>query len=547
MNVINQEKTTKKRDSLKRQTVIIIAAFAAALILGVLYFTVFRPMLDVRTYEDYTLRSGEGVNVSGCRVEKAEGDGKLTYSADGKVAYSTGGSLTLHCDVTDARATAGRYYMFPTIDAADIARIEIENEHGSYGFYLDETYGETYIIGCPGTPYISEEYSGLTAAARNPMSMKRVTENAEDLSVYGLDGSDAPAKYTITSKSGDSHTVLIGDMLVTGGGYYCTVEGCRAVYVMDTSMAYLLRTVESYVNPVVSYPLSETDYYTVSEFTLRVDGEVLVSCGFMSDEERQATASTSTYKMFVPENYVPSTANYGAILRKFTSPSGSEVLKFGPVTEVLPESVRAEYGLDKPKYEIYYKYKGIDNYIYVSEQNGDGSYYAYSMLFNTIVRVEADTFDFLRFEFIDFVDRPMFQKNINDVASIRIEGEGVDELFVITGDSQETLAVTPQSTGRALDARMLKNFRLLYRKMLGLTLEEYAPEPYTENRIMRMTVVTDVGIEYVYDFYAYSTRRCYFTINGEGEFYCLRDRVEQIVKDTAAVMNGEDIDVENLG
>lgn len=58
---------------------------------------------------------------------------------------------------------------------------------------------------------------------------------------------------------------------------------------------------------------------------------------------------------------------------------------------------------------------------------------------------------------------------------------------------------------------------------------------------MRMTVATDLGYEYVYEFYNYSTRRCYFTINGVGEFYCLRDKVEMILSDTVAIMNGEEI------
>ena len=539
---------TKKRNTLKTQKKLMIGAAVLAVLLCVLYFAVLRPMLEKHTYDEYTLIDGECVNIAGCKVLEVTGDGKVSYPDTGStVAYCQGGTATLRVENTDALGTAGRYYMFPTIASEDVAKIEIENESGEYGFYADAATGKTFIIGCPGTPYNESAYASLSAAARNPMTMRRITTEAGDLAKYGLDAKSDPVKYTVTSKKGDSHTVLVGDMIVTGGGYYCTTEGSSAVYVMDTSMGAFSLAAKDYVQPILSLPVSENDYFMTTEFTLKVDGKVFVSCGYLPDDERLATASTSTYKMFVPENYVPSTENYGNILRKFVSFVGTETLAFGNVSETLPKEKLAEYGLDNPKYEIYYQYKGVDNYVYVSEQNEDGTYYAYSLLFNLVARVDADTLDFLNFEFIDFVDRPMFQKNINDVASIRIEADGIDETFVIKGDSQDTLTVAPQSTGKKFDEKTLKNFRILYRKLLGLTIEEYAPEKKTDERILTMTVATDVGLEYKYDFYAYSTRRCYFTINDVGEFYCLRDRVEQIASDVRSLMNGEDLDVTNLG
>lgn len=543
-----KNETTKKRNTLKTQKKLMIGAAILAVLLCVLYFAVLRPMLEKHTYDEYTLIDGECVNIAGCEVLEVTGEGKVTYPDTGAtVAYCQGGEATIKVENTNALATAGRYYMFPTIAADDVARIEIKNREEEYGFYYDNSTGETYIIGCAGTPYDQTAYSTLSAAARNPMSMRRLTTHADDLAKYGLDSSNDPIKYTITAKNGETHSVLVGDMIVTGGGYYCTTEGSRAVYIMDNSMGAFSLNAEDYVQPILSLPVSENDYFMTTQFTLTVDGKVLVSCGYLPEEERIATASTSTYKMFVPENYVPSTTNYGNILRKFISFVGTQTLEFGNVGGILPRETLEKYGLADPKYEIYYKYKGVDNYVYVSEQNDDGTYYAYSLLFNLVARVDADTLDFLNYEFIDFVDRPMFQKNINDVASIRIEANGVDETFTIDGDSQDTLTVTAKSTGKKFDEKTLRNFRLIYRKMLGLSIEEYAPEQNTDEWILRMTVVTDVGVEYKYDFYAYSTRRCFFTINDVGEFYCLRDRVQQIAADTKALMNGEDIDVTNLG
>ena len=536
----------KKRNSLKRTQIITLAVFAAAAVLAVLYFAVFRPMLDVRTYEEYRLLDGEGVTLSGCTVESSEGDGKLSYSEDGTVAWCDGGTLTLKVDVTDARVTAGRYYMFRPVASSGVTILRINNPFGEWGFYLASD-GSYYLIDHAGTPYESTLSTTTIAACRNPLSMKRVDENAPDLSIYGLDESGSPARYTISDKKGVSHTVLVGDMIQTGGGYYCACEGSRAVYILDTSMSCVFMAPENVVTPLLSLPVGDNDYFSTEVFTLTVDGEVLVSCGYMSDAERMDTASVSTYKMFVPENYVPSTDNYGKILQKFIEFKGTETVAFGKAGEVMTKDELAPYGLSEPKYEIYYKYSGVDNYVYVSEKQEDGSYYAYSLLFNLVARVDAETLEFLEWDFIDFVDRPIFQRNINDVAYIRVEADGVDEAFTITGSSVDDLAVTPESRKKAFNEKELKNFRLLYRKMLGLNIEEYAPEKTEENRVLRLTVRTDVGLEYVYDFYAYSTRRCFFTINGVGEFYCLRDRVEKIASDAKALMAGEDIDVTDLG
>ena len=540
------QKAEKKNNSLKRTLILSGVVFGVAAALALLYFTVLRPMLDARTYDEYVLHDGEGVTLAGCSVVGSDGTGVLSYSEDGGVAYCEGGDLTLRVDVTDAKLSAGRYYMFRPIPAADVAVLRVSNKSGGWGFYLASD-GEYYMIDHPGTPYEGTSFTTIVAAARNPLSMKRVDENAPDLSIYGLDEAQKPARCTVTDKKGVGRTFLVGDMIQTGGGYYCANEGSRAVYVMDTSMGAFLASAESLVTPILSLPEKETDYFLTEVFTLTVDGEVLVSCGYMTDAERVDTASTSTYKMFVPKNYVPSTDNYGALLRKFVEFRGTETVAFGRAGDVMSKDELSPYGLDHPKYEIYYRYSGVDNYVYVSEKQEDGTYFAYSLLFNLVARVDAETLDFLEWEFIDFVDRPMFQKNINDVAYVRFEADGLDEAVTVTGSSADDLAVIPESTGNPFDEKVLYNFRVLFRKMLGLTIQEYAPEKTTDNHILRFTVRTDVGIEYVYDFYAYSTRRCFFTINGEGEFYCLRDRVERIASDAAALMRGEDLDVTDMG
>jgi len=530
----------KKRNSLKRQTVITVVSLVLVAVLGVVYFTVLRPMLDKRTFAEYEILDGEALDINGCELVSKTGDANVTLSDDGSYLVCEGGRATVKLDTTNGTSSSGRFYMFPAIDVNDIGQVAITNEYGTFGFYYDASDGEYYITGCKGTPYNKTAFSTTLAAARNPLSMERIAVDPEDLSVYGLDG-NGKASYVISDKKGTTHEVLIGDMLVTGGGYYCMVKGGDAVYALDTSSGAFFATPETFVTPLLAFPVSENDYYTAEEFTLKKDGEVFISCAFMDEAERKKTASTSTYKMLEPANYVPSNTNYNALLQKFISLTGTEVMKFGPYGETMSALELGEYNLVNPKYELYYRYKGVDNYVYVSEKNEDGSYFAYSLLFNLIARVDAETFGFLEEDFLWYVDKPIFQRNIVDVASIRIEGNGIDETFVISGDEASKISVAPKSTGRAFDESGVDSFKNIYLKILSLTIENYTESTSKDEWIMRLTVLTDLGHETVYEFYNYSTRRCFFTIDGEGEFYCLRDKVEKILSDTVAIMNGEEI------
>jgi hypothetical protein len=51
------------------------------------------------------------------------------------------------------------------------------------------------------------------------------------------------------------------------------------------------------------------------------------------------------------------------------------------------------------------------------------------------------------------------------------------------------------------------------------------------------------GVETVFEFYAYSATRCYYTINGaKGVFYVERSKVEMVVRDTYNFNNGYTLD-----
>ena len=85
----------KKRNSLKRQTVITVISLVLIAVLAVVYFTVLRPMLDKRTFAEYEMLDGEALDINGCEVVSQTGDGNITFASDGKSIICEGGRATV--------------------------------------------------------------------------------------------------------------------------------------------------------------------------------------------------------------------------------------------------------------------------------------------------------------------------------------------------------------------------------------------------------------------------------------------------------------------
>jgi len=443
--------------------------------------------------------------------------------------------------------TNNRILMMEHVEKTQIQEIEVHNKHGVFALYRGKD-DEFYIRDNEGAPYSLTMLSSLVVSSGYTLSMTRVSEDCDNLGEYGLAVSDNPAWYKLTKTDGTEHIIYVGDMIPTGAGYYCRYSERNAVYILDVSIGTtLLADITDFITPILSYPVSSTTYFTVDDFYIAREGELFVWIDYMTPEELEDTASTGygTYLMKFPTNYTPSSTNYDSILQLFTNFTGIKTVVLGNTKEVMPEATLAEYGINMevPAYELHYTYNGVENFVYFSKVGEDGKQYAYSLLFNLITEVDPATMAFLDWDIIKFVDRPIFQKNINDVATITLESDDINETFTLQGEGQEII-ITPKSTGKKFDADGVQNFRQLYKVILGLSMEDYTENDSTENCIATLTVVTDAGVETVYKFYPYSTRRAFYTVNGEGEFYLLRDPVEKMLSDCSKVMAGLTVDSE---
>ncbi|MBQ8551289.1 MAG: DUF4340 domain-containing protein [Clostridia bacterium] len=441
--------------------------------------------------------------------------------------------------------TNDRILIFDHYERKDIKSIEIHNEYGEYGFYYDETDEAFYVIDHPAAPYSKELFSSLVVSTGYTLSMERVTMDCEDMSEYGLAEDQNPAWYTLTTHEGEEHTVYIGDLIPSGGGYYVRYKDRNAVYVLDTTIGNtVLMPLENMITAMLTLPMNTNDYFTIKNFAVMQGDDVNIMLTYLDEEAKEAAASTSAYQMIYPAGYAVNTTSYTTVLEVLTNFTGTSTLAYAPTEEEL-----TEYGLLDPAFSIYYEYQEIEQFVVFSEKNENGNYYAYSPLFDLVTELDGTTMAWLEWDLIKWVDTPIFMMNINDVATITVESETATRIYDLVGEAQE-LVVTERETDFKPE---VQNYRQFYKALLSIYLQGYATDDISEDEVtalkasepyLTLTIETRAGKITEYKFYPYSTRRAYYTVNGEGQFYVLRDMATKIISDCEKVMTNTEIDSE---
>ena len=91
----------------------------------------------------------------------------------------------------------------------------------------------------------------------------------------------------------------------------------------------------------------------------------------------------------------------------------------------------------------------------------------------------------------------------------------------------------------------IDNFRKFYQTILMTEVQDHATltseqisELEADGAYLTLTVIMENGEKSVRKFYPYETRRSFYTIDGKGDFYILRDRMVKIVDDAQRALDG---------
>ena len=387
--------------------------------------------------------------------------------------------------------------------------------------------------------------SSLAVASGYPLATLRVDDAKKidgkiDFSEYGLvpeertkveidkDGNEqtvkynyTPTYYILTTTSGEKFKMIIGDRLVNGDGYYAqyvemTADGEKPrekVYVLGSSIEYsLLLAAKSYITPGIAYPVTQNDYFDVTDFTITKNNngkkQDVVSFSYIDIADRTGTVQGSKPYVFTDErsnSYQPNYDRIDKCLLAFMEPTIVDIAVLTPTSKELSDP---KYGLMKPvldadgnpvyndngtqkyvfdsPYIVSFKRKAKDNdgnnveflqTVYISNKNERGNYYSYTELtflnntssskitginFHMICEVSADTFNFLTYDEFDWTYPYILETGIKYVSSIKLERPDYWAKFDISnlkdGDSNGISVLASTSDGKSADTFGLLSF-----------------------------------------------------------------------------------------
>lgn len=310
-------------------------------------------------------------------------------------------------------ASSSRVRLFEKI--SKIQSIEVSNDYGTYSFVLDGKSGKYVIKGHEYIAYDETLFAYLRSVCGNTIMIEKIDSPIKDangtFSEYGLtvtkytdeNGETVtkkPASFTVVGTDGTSHTVLIGDKILSGNGYYVQLVGRDAVYIADNS--YYDQTVmcgiESLVIPL-TVNMSGSYYYDVRDFILAqyayekdpvaesetiTSSEILTAFSFIPSDERKDYDSTRPYKLlqnYVEGYYAYEDNIYRHVLMQFYNMTYERVCMIG-FNDSTKEDLE-KYGL--LNYEYLLTFDSYSDYIYDTENKnvfldseGNYVYYMYS-------------------------------------------------------------------------------------------------------------------------------------------------------------------------
>lgn len=466
-------------------------------------------------------------------------------------------------DVTDvpetesgeSLGTSNRFFMFQSLSREDIASVEVDNKYGGFTFYKDSE-GKFKIKGYDNVTYDEKLFASLLNVSAYTLSKTKVGSNLSDekLGEYGL--TEPQASWTVTSGSGESFRVFVGDKLLTGGGYYCMFEGRASVYVLGIDVEEtVLVPIEIYVTPVLCAGISKDDYYKTDKFTVYKDGQELLRIRLQDKDKQRNPDALAENVMDYPTAYYPNSTLYYEIIYSYMSFTADSCYKLGAGAEDI-----AAVGLSEPAHRITFEYNRASYVLAFSEKTDDGYYYAVSNLYpNVIGKVSADKLYYLEYDLIDWIDSYVFQQYITNLSSLTVKGPGTDVTFALAHGTDEkgnaVLKVSAPGVG-TLSQEQTANFRQYYKSFLAIAIQDYYySDEYCKlsreemealaadeaNAFLTVSYTTNSGDTGTLGFYRYSTRHSLVTVNGVGEFYVLTDIVQKIENDTLRVLNGETV------
>lgn len=302
--------------------------------------------------------------------------------------------------------------------------------------------------------------SSIVINASSVAASKIVEEDAQDLSVYGL---DKPIIVKVKPKEGDEIVIEIGNETPTESGYYAKLSGDDSVYVIGTYTANKLVVGRNDIRTKKIYDVAVED---ISGLSMDRKGQNVFESVMESENNWSMTrpikgSMNATALSVMLDAIVNTTAN------KFI--------------EENPSSLSA-YGLDEPDYALSFKTAGNKTYklLIGDEVSGGGEMYAKLDSGNDVFTINTSVFTFLDKPLKEIVEVFAYIVNIDQVKEIDLTMDGKTThmtLDIYKDEEGKSDTDKDKFTVNGIDASGENEegdqpFRKFYQSLIGISLDE---------------------------------------------------------------------------
>ncbi len=433
----------------------------------------------------------------------------------------------------------------------DVSKVEVKNNSDSYTVEVGNS--DSYSVeGLEGFELNTTAITALKSDSAGVAATQVVEEQAEDLSIYGLNSPKAEA--TITYKDGETISLAVGNEAAGNAGTYVTVNSENKVYLFNSAK------VDTFSYPLLEYVSKDITPSQEEAVAAANGGEVSSSEDGQTQTPQFAKMTLSGTVREEPIVVEPAAAISGISQYTITSPKQKEAdytkiseyvgaiygLTADEVAAINPTDADLEtYGLKEPYSKIVADFDIGTVTLLASAPDEEGNVYVMNGdRTNVVYLLEAETLTWLNATYSDLASKLLFTPNIKDVKTMTVTTPDKTYVFNLTSvtdeDNENSFTTTITYEGKELDEDIFKDY---YQNMISASCDVEATEQPTGDPIF------SVKYEYtdssrtpdVVEYYDAGSRRVFISFNGVCDWMTVSKYVDKMVQDSEKVINGEEI------
>lgn len=369
-----------------------------------------------------------------------------------------------------------------------------------------------------------------------------VTEDAEDLSIYGLDKPRAVVKTEFTDSSGTVKEIYIGNETPTVGKTYFCFAGEKKVYTVNTSeikcflddkYSCINRTVYTAFTP--SDANDTTDYTRINKMVISrqdIDYDIVIEYDKRLDDPNAMTGNSSTHVMTSPVKLDLSPEKSSDVTSLVFGLAAAAIEAINPTAEQL-----AEYGLgDEPFADVFMDISGGDFHLVLGNQIPDKTgRYGYAQDIDIIYVFNNESIPWATVMPLDITTLIITSNYIYGINTIDIVGSGTDAHFTMTGSEDADFAV--KLNGNDVDKAAFKDF---YQFILRAPAEQLYSGDVPAEPDLSITIKSATNTD-ILEFYNLENRRTAISLNGNVSFTCKTAYLERLIENYHLFEKGESL------